>query len=80
MLEKALGPGHLRVADSLNMMSGIYQVQGRYPEAEPLLDRALEIREKVLGPEHPDVANTLNNLGTLYNSQGDPAKAEMFYH
>ena len=29
--------------------------EGRYDEVEPLLKRALEIREKALEPEHPDV-------------------------
>lgn len=39
--------------------------QGKLDEAEPLFERALDIRERVLGPEHPDVASTLNNLADL---------------
>jgi hypothetical protein len=43
--------------------------QGRYTEAEPLLDRSLAIREGSLGPEHPDVAASLRNLPWLYTMQ-----------
>ena len=54
--EKALGPEHPDVANSLNNLAALYQAQGRYAEAEPLYKRALAISEKALGPEHPDVA------------------------
>ena len=30
--------------------------QGKYPEAEPLVKRALAVREKSLGPDHPDLS------------------------
>ena len=52
---------------------------GQYAEAEPLLQRALQIREKALGPEHPDVATSLNNLAVLYRAQGRYAEAEPLY-
>ncbi|MCZ6847192.1 MAG: tetratricopeptide repeat protein, partial [Alphaproteobacteria bacterium] len=32
-------------------LAALYQVQGRYAEAEPLYKRALAIYEKALGPE-----------------------------
>ncbi len=39
--------------------AAVYAYQrGRYEEAAPLLERALEIREQVLGAEHPDVATS----------------------
>lgn len=43
----------------------VYVKQGRYEEAEPLLKRALEIREKALGPEHPDTTTVLENYAEL---------------
>jgi tetratricopeptide (TPR) repeat protein len=58
------------VATSLNNLALLYRDQGRYEEAEPRFQRALEIREKALGPEHPDVAQSLNNLAGLYHDQG----------
>ena len=74
--EKALGPDHPDVATALNGLAGLYRLQGRYAEAEPLYKRALAIREKALGPDHPDVAASLNNLAVLYDYQGRYADAE----
>ncbi len=70
------GPDHPDVGTSLNNLAGLYQAQGRYAEAEPLLKRSLAIREKALGPEHPDVGTSLNNLARLYQDQGRYAEAE----
>lgn len=50
--------------------------EGKYTQAIPLAERALEIREKVLGKEHPSVAQSLNNLASLYQNQGSYEKAE----
>jgi len=53
--------------------------QGKYNEAIPLAERALEIREKGLDPGHADVALALNALGELYYYKGDYALAESFF-
>ena len=59
---------------------GVYfNFQGRYKEAEPLYQRALEIYERVLGSDHPDTATTLSNLADLYDCQGRYEKAESLY-
>ena len=65
ILEKALNPGHLLVATSLNNLAVLYDDQGQYAKAEPLYQRALAIREKALGPDHPDTAISLHNLAAL---------------
>ena len=57
---------------------GFYQA-GRYQEALPLQQRALEIYEKALGPEHPDIAASLNNLAGLYQAMGAYAQALPLY-
>ena len=49
--EKALGPDHLDLMQSLDNLAALYETQGRYAEAEPLRRRALAIRDKELGPE-----------------------------
>jgi tetratricopeptide (TPR) repeat protein len=77
--EKALGPDHPGVAQSLNNLAELYYAQGKYAEAEPLLQRALRTWEKALGPEHADVATSLNNLAALYDDQGKYAEAEPLY-
>jgi tetratricopeptide (TPR) repeat protein len=77
--EKALGPGHPDVANSLNKLAFLFRTQGRYAAAEPLYKRAIAIREKALGPDHPAFATPVDNLATLYRNQGRYADAEPLY-
>ena len=74
-----LGPDHPSVATALNNLAGLYQVQSRYGDAEPLFKRTLNIREKALGPDHPDVGTSLNNLAVLYVIQSDWARAANYW-
>jgi CHAT domain-containing protein/Tfp pilus assembly protein PilF len=67
------------VAQSLNNLAEMYNEQGRYADAEPLLKRALAIYEKALGPDHLDVGTSLNNLAFLYYAQGHYADAEPLF-
>ena len=50
---------------------------GRYAEAEPNYQRALELMRAVLGEKHPDCAAILNNLGVLYYCLNRFAEAEL---
>lgn len=50
--------------------------QGQYAAAEPLLRRALLIREKALGLAHPDYATGCNSLGRFLREQGRLDEAE----
>jgi tetratricopeptide (TPR) repeat protein len=57
--------------------AGLYlRDHGRYAQAQPLLERALALREQVLGAEHADTASTLNQLAWLYIYHGDYQQAE----
>ena len=66
----------LRLRTALTIWRSFTSEFGEYAQAEPLLQRALQIREKALGPENPDVVSTLNNLAQLYQNTGDHARAE----
>jgi CHAT domain-containing protein len=61
---------------SLNNLAAIYHWQGRYLDAEPLVKRALVIRENTFGPNHPQVAESLQKLASLYLSQRQLANVE----
>ncbi|MGB7313551.1 MAG: CHAT domain-containing tetratricopeptide repeat protein, partial [Nodosilinea sp.] len=74
-----LGDRHPDVATSLSSLAGLYQLQGRYGEAEPLYQESLAIRRERLGDRHPDVATSLNNLAGLYPDQGRYGEAEPLY-
>ncbi len=63
--EKALGPDHPDVAQSLNNLAGLLDTQGKYAEAEPLFRRALAIMEKALGEGHPNTITVRTSLDTL---------------
>jgi len=54
-------------------------LQGKYPQAELLLQRSLLTREQVQGLQHPDVAHALINLARLYYAQGKNAEGEPLY-
>src|SRR5260370_1314145 len=73
--EKALGPYHPGVANSMNNLATLLQARGDYRGAEPLYRQALAIKEKALGTDHPDVAISLNNLAGLLAAKGDYAEA-----
>jgi len=46
IMEKTLGPEHPNVATCLNNLALLYKTQGRYAQAELLINRSLAIREK----------------------------------
>ena len=57
----------------------IYRAEGKYSEAEPLLERALKATEQTLGPDHLNVAASLNNLALLYYCESKYDAAEPLY-
>src|SRR5262245_49965630 len=65
-----LGPNHPDVATSLNNLSSLYYVQGRYDAAEPLYLRALTFQERAMGPDNPDVAAIRKNYSAFLRAIG----------
>ncbi len=63
--KRLLGEEHPDVASSLNNLAGLYKSQGKYTEAEPLYQQALELCEQVLGSNHPNTVTIRNNLAYL---------------
>jgi tetratricopeptide (TPR) repeat protein len=53
--------------------------QGRYQEALPFAEKALELGEREFGIDHPTTGTLLNNLAFLHHSQGRYAEAEPLY-
>src|SRR5208337_2664697 len=51
---------------SLNQRIYKLFAEGKYQEAIPLAEKAVEITTRVRGPEDPETATSLNNLGELY--------------
>ncbi|MEH2126109.1 tetratricopeptide repeat protein [Nostoc sp.] len=57
-------------------LAWFYQSQGLYQQAEPWLQRCVELTQNRLGLEHIDVATSLNNLAVLYETTGRYREAE----
>jgi eukaryotic-like serine/threonine-protein kinase len=66
-------------ASLLNTVGRTYLGLGRYDEAKPVLERALEMRRRTLGAAHPEVAESLTSLGSLLYSMGRYAEAEPLF-
>jgi tetratricopeptide (TPR) repeat protein len=60
----------------LERASHYLQEQKRYADGEPLLIRALSIRQTHLGSLHPDVTISLEKLAEIYQAQGKYSLAE----
>ncbi|PZO42331.1 MAG: hypothetical protein DCF19_06980 [Pseudanabaena frigida] len=69
----------LTLALYLSYLGLLYNLQGKYSEAELLFLRSLSICERQLGADHPHVAACLNNLAGLYKSQGKYSEAKPLY-
>jgi len=67
----------LAVATNLSNLGGLYTFLGRYQEAEPFLEGALEIEERY--PESLSLAITLNNFGLYCKTLGKYDEAERLY-
>jgi tetratricopeptide (TPR) repeat protein len=86
MAERKHGPDHPVVAASLNIVGDVYHAQARPAEADPLLRRALIIRQiankappgspSALAETSVDVANALNSLANAYRAAGRHEEAE----
>ena len=71
------GPETALTATCLNKLSLLLLYRDAFHEAEPLMQRALKIREKIYGEQpHPDLAASLGNLGLLYFRLGAYEEAE----
>ena len=61
------------IANSLNNIGYIYDVQGDIPKGLEYYHKSLKIREEI--GDKKGIAMSLNNIGYIYNSQGDIPKA-----
>ena len=76
MREKFYGPVSHHTAQSADMLALILSADGQIEEAEPLMTRALAIRELRTGNAvEDDIASSHHNLGTLARRKGDFATA-----
>jgi hypothetical protein len=78
--ERSLGERHRAVVQTLMMLAGIYEEEGKndqakYAQALPLYERALAIQQVNLGPDHPELLGLLGQYADLLLKLHDDAKA-----
>ncbi|MFZ1919895.1 MAG: serine/threonine-protein kinase [Terriglobales bacterium] len=63
-------------AQMMNVMGTVYQSLGLTSKAEPLLRRALEIRQRILGPRNPETLQSQQDLAAAVLAQSHYPEAE----
>ncbi|MGO9465961.1 MAG: tetratricopeptide repeat protein [Isosphaeraceae bacterium] len=66
-------------ADTMKARSEPLVAQGKYAQAQPLFEKALEIRRRLFTDDHPDTADDYNNVANSLNAQGKYAEAEALW-
>jgi hypothetical protein len=64
------------VAKALHDLAETYRRSGRFGEAEPLYQRAMQTVTKRLGPEHPDVTTCMLSYARLLQDTGRKREAK----
>ncbi len=67
------------LATTISNLAYLQAKLGRYRQAEPLMQHALQSSEMSLGPNHPAVAISLNNLALLLKNTNRTAEAESLF-
>jgi tetratricopeptide (TPR) repeat protein len=73
---RGLGTAHPDVAKDLNVLGALYNLAGRFMDADESYRRALAIVENCYGPDHLEVATTCADLAALRSDHGDYDIAE----
>jgi len=72
---EVLGEDHPRVSACYDKLASSLNAQGKYAEAGPLYQKALDISRKILGEEHPQTAGSYNQVAGNLIGQGKYAEA-----
>ena len=67
--QEHLGRDHPNTLTSMNNLAELYRVQGRYEEAEPLYEKALNGIKKTYPSDHPHIKTVQKNLEYLKNNK-----------
>ncbi|NJO02250.1 MAG: tetratricopeptide repeat protein [Bacteroidia bacterium] len=73
---KEFGKKHENYIGSLKKLGDLFLDLGRYSQAEPYYQAALEAQKERVGEKHEDYGKVLNNLGMVYYRKGDYTTAE----
>ncbi len=77
-ITRVAGSDSPRLCEPLNNLGFVLLIGGRFEEAGPLLERALELHLR-RDPDHPNTLITRGNVAQLRHKQGRVAEAETLY-
>jgi len=63
-------------ANTMNAQGDTLVAQGKYAQAQPLLEKALETFRRLITDDHPQTARTYDRLATILKAQGKYAQAQ----
>jgi tetratricopeptide (TPR) repeat protein len=66
-------------ARNMNQEAETLLDQGKYTQAQPLFEKALEIRRRVLTDDHPDTTDSYSNVAYNLHAQGKYAQAQPLF-
>ena len=66
-------------AKMMYTMASTYQKLGLYPQAQSLVERAIQIQRRILGPRNPETLQSMFTLGVLLTDEGRYREAEKLY-
>jgi tetratricopeptide (TPR) repeat protein len=69
----------LELSLSWNNLGLLYLAQGKYKDAEEILEKGLQLSKDLFGSHHPEVATSLNNIAALYQLQGKYEEAKSLF-
>jgi hypothetical protein len=73
----ALGPDHIDTLSTMRQLAGVYFMEAKYPPAEALLSKVLEVQLRLGRQESPETLNVMNDLAELASfGKGDHERAE----
>merc|ERR1719158_2325117 len=77
---QSFGESNVQTAKHYGNLGRLYQTMQRYPEAEKMPLKAIEIKESLLGMDDYEVALSVGHLASLYNyDMSEYHKAEALY-
>jgi tetratricopeptide (TPR) repeat protein len=78
VVRRSVDPRLVEAQEAFNEGHRLMQA-GEDARAQPLVERAIQLREEALGVDHLDVAAAINLLGLLHSRQGQVERAEFCY-
>ncbi len=66
-------------AKTMKGQADTFVAQGKYAQAQPLLEKALDVKRRLLSDDNPETAESYNNVAYILGKQGKYAQAQPLF-